>query len=109
MFDINKLSEITAKDIRSLLVRKMEHVSINALLHDHPLFPDWIVSRNDFQMYYNEWGATNGAPNTLLVEEALRISPDSRRPGDLQIMYKWIKLSKILVHVRQDRLIDVCR
>lgn len=60
-------------------------------------------------MYYSEWSTENGVPPLCLVEASLRLVGEERRPGDLQIVYKWLKLQKILVHVRQSRLLEVCR
>ena len=108
-FDTKRRQCISAEDIRLVLSKKKGLTSVNSLLKGHPLFPDWLVTRTDFQHYFNEWGAENGVPNTGLIEAALLLEPANRKAGDLQVLYKWIKLHKILVHVRDSRLLDVCQ
>lgn len=109
-FDAERKSgEIGVRDIRRVLKRHCHLVTVQGLLEDSAVFPRTLAQREDFQIYYSEWGAENGVPALCLVEAALRLSGDERKPGDLQIIYKWLKLQKILVHVRQNRLLEVCR
>lgn len=106
-----KSGEIGVRDIRRVLKRHSQLVTVQGLLEDSTVFPVGIARREDFQVYYSEWGADNGGgiPALCLVEAALRLSGEERKPGDLQIIYKWLKLQKILVHVKQNRLLEVCR
>lgn len=108
-FDAKRKQAISAEDIRKFLSKQTGLTTISSLLKGHPLFPDWLGSRSDFQGYFKEWGAEDGAPNTALVESALLLGPNNRKAGDLQVLYKWIKLHKCLVHVRDSRLLDVCQ
>jgi len=108
-FDTKQSQAISADDIRKFLSKQTGLTTISSLLRGHPLFPDWLGSRSDFQSYFKEWGAQDGAPNTILVEAALLLGPNNRKAGDLQVLYKWIKLHKCLVHVRDSRLLDVCQ
>jgi CRP-like cAMP-binding protein len=110
-FDSSKRQTVSADDIRKTLNRTKAKglTTVNSLLKGHPLFPEWLVARSDFQLYFNEWAAENGVPNVALVEAALLLPPDKRKAGDLQVLHKWIKVHNILVHVRDSRLLDVCQ
>ena len=108
-FDVRRRQCVGAEDIAKFLSKQSGLTNINSLLKDHPLFPEWLVTRGDFQNYFSEWAAEDGAPNTALLESALRLGPNKRKAGDLQVIYKWIKLHKCLVHVRDSRLLDVCQ
>ena len=106
-FDIRNRGEISAEDIKGCL-RRHHHLSdIRGLLKDHPLFPNWLTSRPDFQNYFIEWTIENGAPNVALVEMALKA--ENRTAGDLQIILKWIKMYKILSKVNDNRLLEVSK
>ena len=109
-FDSQKRSEISIEDMKLMLSKQSTKSirTISGMLEEHPLFPHWLIKRSDFQNYFAEWGSENGAPNIALVEAALELEPEQRKSGDLQIIFKWIKLHKILRNVKDSRLLDVC-
>ena len=73
------------------------------------MFPSWLTHRNDFQVYFKEWVSETGAPSEFLVEATLRLKSDERKPSDVQVLSKWLRLNKILVNLSQSRLLDVCK
>ncbi len=83
--------------------------SIEALLSDHPIFPQWLVSRNDFQQLFIELNSENGCPSNYLVECTCRTASESRSIGDLSIVAKWLKINKILESVKTNHLIDCAK
>ena len=83
--------------------------SIEALLSDHPIFPQWLVARNDFQQLFIELNSENGCPSNYLVECTCRTPPESRSVGDLSIVAKWLKINKILESVKTNHLIDCAK
>jgi len=101
--------EIGQMDVRRTLRRFKTVMSVGQLLELHPNTTPYLARRDDFQAYYSEWNAENGVPPLCLVEAALRLTGEERRPGDLQVIYKWLKQKKILVHVHNARLLAVCR
>jgi len=101
--------EIGQRDVRRTLRRFKTVLSVGQLLELHPNTTPYLAGREDFQAYYSEWNAENGVPPLCLVEAALRLTGEERRTGDLQVIYKWLKQKKILVHVHNARLLAVCR
>lgn len=106
-FDISNRSEISLMDMKKTISKQKSLTSISGLLENHSLFPSWLTSRLDFQHYFREWAVEDGAPDAFLVENALFTQP--RKAGDLQLIFKWIKMHKILVHVKDSRMLDVCK
>lgn len=39
-------------------------LTIGALLEQHPIFPDWLSNREDFQSYFAEWEEFKVIPST---------------------------------------------
>jgi len=84
--------------------------NISEILDSHPVFPKWLISRSDFQSYFYEWSSNdNGAQNDFMIERICKMTGDERKTTDLQTLVKWMKGNKILQHVKQNRLLDVCR
>jgi CRP-like cAMP-binding protein len=67
------------------------------------------VNRVDFQSHYEELKDVNGIPSNYLMENLLKTACEERREYDISILAKWLKLHKILPHVRSSRLLEVCR
>ncbi len=107
LFDIRQQEEICVQDIKKALKKHSPSTSIEGLLADHPIFPSWLTSRPDFHEFFIEWTIENGAPNVALVEMALKAK--QRSAGDLQLIFKWIKMYKILSKVSDARLLEVCK
>lgn len=101
--------EIQARDIQNLISREVSNVSLESLLTDHPVFPNWLIQREDFQSHFTEWTSQSGIPSDYLVEIALQLRPEDRRPQDLQVLSKWMRVKNILTHVKHNRLLDLCR
>ena len=47
--DSERRMEIAAKDIRNLLSKQTDLLSLRTLLDDHPIFPQWLVARGGHQ------------------------------------------------------------
>ena len=107
LFDVQEREQIGVEDIREALKKYSVKKDIKGLLSDHPLFPKWLTSRPDFHEYFRDWTIENGAPNVALVEMALKAK--NRSAGDLQLIFKWIKMYRILSQVSDTRLLEVCR
>lgn len=88
---------------------RAEAAEVRELVAVNPCFPPWLTAREDFLQYYDELKGTNGMPSSSVIEAVLKRPPEERRDSDLGIVSKWIKLHKILRHVRATRLIEVCR
>lgn len=109
LVDFKPVGEIGLRDIKLTLKKHKNLTTVAHLLDKHPNTTPSLAQRQDFQAYYSEWNSENGVPPLCLVEGALRVSGEERKPGDLQIIYKWLKQKKILVHVAHARLLAVCR
>ena len=107
LLDVQDREEISVEDIRKSLKKYTVKKDIQDLLSDHPLFPSWLTSRPDFHEFFIDWTIENGAPNVALVEMALKAK--KRSAGDLQLIFKWIKMYKILSQVSDARLLEVCK
>lgn len=101
--------EIGLRDIVRTLHKHKLLTTVPQLLAEHPNATLFLAKRADFQAYYSEWNSENGVPPLCLVEGALRLPGVDRKPADLQIIYKWLKQKKILVHVANARLLSVSR
>ena len=83
--------------------------TIAQLISEHPIFPRWLTERTDFQSHYEELKDVNGIPSNYIIECVLKMNCEERKENDVSILYKWLKLHKILQHVRSSRLVEVCR
>jgi hypothetical protein len=53
--DQHQRNEVTLKDIVYLQGLSGPVMSVTNLLEGHPVFPDWLAGRDDFQNYFAEW------------------------------------------------------
>jgi CRP-like cAMP-binding protein len=106
-FDVAQREEIRLEDVHVTLKRYKSMITMESLLHEHPFFPAWLSSRPDFHEFFTDWKAEDGAPNVALIEIALQ--GEQRTSGDLQLIFKWIKINRILCNVPDSRILEVCR
>ena len=107
IFDFRKRKEVALGDVQCILEKYKSAISMESLINEHPFFPIWLTNREDFREFFTDWTTENGAPNVTIVEMALRNK--ERKPGDLQLIFKWIKIHKILSNVKDSRLLEVCK
>lgn len=95
---------------QSLISSQLDLHNLEDILDSHPVFPKWLTNREDFQLYFHEWGSKDiGPQDDYMIEHACQLNGHERKPADIQILVKWMKRNKILQHVRQNRLMEVCR
>ncbi len=100
---------VSAHGLENLLSTVENLSSISALLQDHPIFPEWLTERGDFQSLFAEWNSDNGCPSIYMIERTCSAPPECRRPSDLSVLLKWLKIFNILTQVRPSRLIECAR
>lgn len=107
VFDERNRKEVALEDVSYVLEKYKPKMSMDSLINEHPFFPSWLTNRSDFREFFTDWTTENGAPNATIVEMALR--GQERKAGDLQLIFKWIKIHKILTNVKDARLLEVCK
>lgn len=107
IFDVRNRKEVSLGDVECILEKYKPKMSTESLINEHPFFPSWLTNRADFREFFTDWTTENGAPNVSIVEMALRNK--ERKAGDLQLIFKWIKIHKILANVKDTRLLEVCK
>jgi len=100
---------VAARLVAPSIADQAETQEVRALVTSHPFFPHWLTGRDDFMKYYDVLKGINGMPADSVIAAVLKTEPTDRRESDLAIVSKWIKLHKILPHVRTARLLEVCR
>ena len=90
---------VTAHGIEVVLDSVEDLSSVRALLIDHPIFPSWLTERSDFQSLFEEWNSDNGCPSIYLIERTCASAPEKRRPADLTVLIKWLKIYNVLQQV----------
>lgn len=107
LFDARNRKEVALEDLENVLEKFKSRISMHNLINEHPFFPTWLTKRADFCEFFADWTTENGAPNATIVEMALR--NEHKKAGDLQLIFKWIKIHKILANVKDARLLEVCK
>ena len=111
ILDSRHSGSIQASKLATLIENQIGLHDISEILDSHPIFPKWLISRSDFQSFFFEWSNANvsGGQNDFMIERICKMNGEERKPADLQTLIKWMKGHKILQHVKQNRLLDVCR
>jgi hypothetical protein len=90
---------VTAHGIAVVLDSVEDLSSVRALLIDHPIFPSWLTERSDFQSLFEEWNSDNGCPSIYMIERTCASAAEKRRPADLAVLIKWLKIYNVLQQV----------
>lgn len=53
--DYGHYGVVTPEEMQSLLNQTDGIHTISSLLESHPIFPEWLAERNDFQNYFSDW------------------------------------------------------
>lgn len=77
---------VTLKDITDIIKLEGKNLTLEGLLQNHSIFPEWLTKRNDFQKYY-DIGHADGVSSMIIIEQTLKLDQDQRREQDLQVRY----------------------
>eukprot|EP00752_Nemacystus_decipiens_P007985 g7134.t1 len=79
----------------------------NLSAQQDPVFPNWLIGRDDFQQVFTRFSAEAGAYGVPEVESALRKQPEDRLHRDLQVITDWLGQQDALRSLGAKRLIEV--
>lgn len=76
---------------------------------EHSQFPDWLSKRDDFQAHFAESESSGECPGLPLMMAACATVGSRRRPSQLALILRWMMYHRVLSHVSQPKLLDLCR
>ena len=79
--DVLRKGRVSHTDIEYLISRQngSNGASVEDLISDHAIFPEWLTKRSDFQQYYEELKGENGIPPNYVMEQILRTALNERK------------------------------
>ena len=78
---------------------------------DHPVFPEWLVKREDFKSYFTPGvdGDDSASSSIYMIEHTCSIPPQERKPSDLDPLLRWFRSHRVLQSVKKTRLTECYR